>query len=1337
MFQLYIHSRAYDSMETIKYVSELVVEDQDACASLQHRIKVLQQFQAASGIGPLDFVWIKKKASGAFGTVYSTSFHHVLGKDMSSTASGAAYFADLCNRVEQIGVISGLFTAQQWKVQECIYCSFDAISRMDIQCHMKTPGGVSAVAVDARGSRFEVRPMTWKQLSISVFLRYEHYNCMLFLDTPGLVRVPAIENPDVEAELMQDILDAYCAGVVQQAYPLLEMDPFGSARPEDDDIVLCAVLQHFRRRRSWDAAAEFFGQLSSVYPAAVLQLSAAFRESGRIHDSLQVLRDSAVHRNSPPGARLALALGESSAASLLGSEDAAAAIADASLLARHSALHCPDKRSPWLCLASIWAREGAATFALLALNSVPAPDDDNSCVDVAFPLGLMPYKRATCPRVGPCDPDAYELHMLAEESAWALSSDDDDPQLRSILPAGVFHDSSQLPASCVAVSQHIRASAYDSLVSLLDNRGWEDLLAIRKRLFSLDDEDTSKRGSMSNNARSEGPGSHGEPAPACASSARRRTSGSPPYSGAAHPVNDRLAPACAQTGVCDGATSQSAALIMPVPRPPCTRQEAGAAALQRNAHHAYGLGVCPPERHAPGAVTPQTAMQCAQSPRSSWSSGATVSPRFSSTSERGLSRSARAGPACMFAEALSRADVPVQAYIQAPAPLPRHQTRSDPQAARWTDLDQSRPRHASRQDDSGMMSSAPLPAGVEPRRLAARGHTRRCAAGIHADAAVLQPQHITPAAPAVRERSVAARSCNPDLWATVYGPPDSMPSGHVEHRPSSCPTPPALAERHRHPGHDYCRPASQPVTSKACAAYGGSAGSAVSEAAARVGPVRAATFCGAAVQMQQLASSPGAVGQFAACYGPAPSSIVASAASGRDACLPQADPGPQCAAGIQIQRQHGADSHEGMHVAPPQRGPTCTSCAACTAQTADMARSTCAMCEAATARTADHPRGDRLCLGRRGRSGVAALQEEREDCAAARDGRQRDARPDLRQLQDLLQQERAGMREVSSRELARAQIRAQEHAAMLAGRAAGGHCSSGQRCRRGLRGVSEAAPGQAVRDERGAPVLSPSTARAAERIFSEEALACDISLVVQRARDEGLLHATNFSTMIALLKMDPRLEHKKHLLAPWLDDVINLVYADLMTFTEWRVADQALLRKTGRTSVATVLNEPDTIPAISEHAPAWLASLDFATAAADAVCVQADATPGDWLARATASERLLQLRDAERAFRCAHAVAGFSATALLGLARIYSLSGFVEQTLSSLTELLLHTDRLFPWSEYRRTSAAVLAAMSALIEAAGMKATQAALEADSAQYHPALEVLAELAFEWGTDGCDA
>jgi hypothetical protein len=62
----------------------------------------------------------------------------------------------------------------------------------------------------------------------------------------------------------------------------------GGVEPTDNDPVLAAVLQHFRRRHALEGAADFFTQAASLHGPAVVFLCAALEGLGRHEDALQV-----------------------------------------------------------------------------------------------------------------------------------------------------------------------------------------------------------------------------------------------------------------------------------------------------------------------------------------------------------------------------------------------------------------------------------------------------------------------------------------------------------------------------------------------------------------------------------------------------------------------------------------------------------------------------------------------------------------------------------------------------------------------------------------------------------------------------------------------------------------------------------------------------------------------------------------------------------------------------------------------------------------------------------------------------------------------------------------
>ena len=67
--------------------------------------------------------------------------------------------------------------------------------------------------------RHAVTDLMWRQVTVSAFLRYENYCPSLVNCVPAFVRYAAASTPDDEEDLLQAVLDLYCAGVPQAVRP--------------------------------------------------------------------------------------------------------------------------------------------------------------------------------------------------------------------------------------------------------------------------------------------------------------------------------------------------------------------------------------------------------------------------------------------------------------------------------------------------------------------------------------------------------------------------------------------------------------------------------------------------------------------------------------------------------------------------------------------------------------------------------------------------------------------------------------------------------------------------------------------------------------------------------------------------------------------------------------------------------------------------------------------------------------------------------------------------------------------------------------------------------------
>jgi hypothetical protein len=85
-------------MHSIKRTPECMEGSLYSGAALKHRDRAVRVASRSNGLGPIDLVWVckRQRSGGTFGGEAKSYFHHVLGNEVTSIASAAAYFASLC-----------------------------------------------------------------------------------------------------------------------------------------------------------------------------------------------------------------------------------------------------------------------------------------------------------------------------------------------------------------------------------------------------------------------------------------------------------------------------------------------------------------------------------------------------------------------------------------------------------------------------------------------------------------------------------------------------------------------------------------------------------------------------------------------------------------------------------------------------------------------------------------------------------------------------------------------------------------------------------------------------------------------------------------------------------------------------------------------------------------------------------------------------------------------------------------------------------------------------------------------------------------------------------------
>ena len=100
-------------MDSIRGTPEAV--ENEFGESIVNRDEAMLILSQVPGLGPPDLIWLQKANKGPFGGASTEArgyYHYALGRDVSSSAQVAAYFAGLNSSVEpipflQVGVVRG------------------------------------------------------------------------------------------------------------------------------------------------------------------------------------------------------------------------------------------------------------------------------------------------------------------------------------------------------------------------------------------------------------------------------------------------------------------------------------------------------------------------------------------------------------------------------------------------------------------------------------------------------------------------------------------------------------------------------------------------------------------------------------------------------------------------------------------------------------------------------------------------------------------------------------------------------------------------------------------------------------------------------------------------------------------------------------------------------------------------------------------------------------------------------------------------------------------------------------------------------------------------------
>eukprot|EP01086_Lenisia_limosa_P011409 TRINITY_DN3725_c0_g1_i1.p1 TRINITY_DN3725_c0_g1~~TRINITY_DN3725_c0_g1_i1.p1 ORF type:complete len:748 (+),score=114.11 TRINITY_DN3725_c0_g1_i1:109-2352(+) len=177
----------YGTPEVVEYH----LNESHAC-----RDSALAAFQ--SGLGPPDLVHFTKVHDRPSlpkfmrPKVQDAGYYHwVLGVDVSSPASMAAYFSELVSMHES----ASWYGSGQYRIKNGIYRTYNPFRNHDVRCEVSFPGSIKVDTVDSSGKIGEMCEAEWDEIGLSSMLRA--------LDGPAVPRpalksLPVFRSPEAE-----------------------------------------------------------------------------------------------------------------------------------------------------------------------------------------------------------------------------------------------------------------------------------------------------------------------------------------------------------------------------------------------------------------------------------------------------------------------------------------------------------------------------------------------------------------------------------------------------------------------------------------------------------------------------------------------------------------------------------------------------------------------------------------------------------------------------------------------------------------------------------------------------------------------------------------------------------------------------------------------------------------------------------------------------------------------------------------------------------------------------------------------------------------------------------
>jgi len=417
-------------------------------------------------LGPPDLCYILKTNNKI--NANESSFHYILGINASSSASLATYINKLINSVETKN--SSWLPLSSWKISNGIYCCYNVFSKVDIRVEVQIPGGVVCYLIDSTKKRCPISDETlWNEAYVSSILRailydddYIKNGSDNFDIISGIKRVNIFDNDEDEDEFLRVAKIIYETGKYKFGQNDEAVNPTVC-----NNYLTQAIVKYFTNTKKQDKAIKFFQEIYKTDPEIGSIISKLYFDSNHVIEGIKTLHNAVQSGNRSYEVFIAQA-------NFLRGKGR---FKEALSIANKAVINAITEFSPWELLANLYIDLNEYEKALQALNSCPMIT--NKKKDLSGKNFCRPSKK----RIPHNDdiPTIFESELHALNVLYSIEeSEDDNEKYRDVHP-----DFLKLPGNRLYGTYK---KAYNILIRILNNVGWDNLLQYRSKVFIMEEE---------------------------------------------------------------------------------------------------------------------------------------------------------------------------------------------------------------------------------------------------------------------------------------------------------------------------------------------------------------------------------------------------------------------------------------------------------------------------------------------------------------------------------------------------------------------------------------------------------------------------------------------------------------------------------------------------------------------------------------------------------------------------------------------------------------------------------------------------------------------------------